>query len=112
MGPLSDYRYVAYDAAYREYEEFVTLKEAEDWLKKGDGEGISEEACDGQNYIAEIQYRSTVTTIDRKENYHVHTDECMEDCDEEEWLYCDDFDEIGKHSYERIDWDKTLNIEQ
>lgn len=49
-----DYRYVAHDAANGEYEEFETLKEAEDWLTDGDDESISEEACNGQNYIAEI----------------------------------------------------------
>ena len=102
-------RYVAYDAASGDYEEFKTLKEAEDWLTDGDdGEGISEEACNGQNYIAEIQYRSTVTTTDRKEDYHVHTDECTEDCDEEEWPYSDDFDWIGTHSYEKINWDESV----
>lgn len=102
----NNYRYVAYDAANGEYEEFKTLKEAEDWLKENDGEGISQEACDGQNYIAEIQYRSVVTTIDKKEDYHVHTDECPENCDEEEWPYNSDWDFIGDHSYEKIDWDK------
>lgn len=105
----NNYRYVAYDAANGEYEEFETLKEAEDWLKEGDGEGIFDEACRGQNYIAEIQYRSVVTKTDEKENYHVHTDKCPEDCDEEEWPYSDDFDWIGHHSYEKIDWGKELN---
>ena len=101
---MKDYRYVAYDAANGKYEEFETLKEAEYWLKDGDDEGISEEACNGRNYIAEIQYRSVVTLTDKKEDYHVHTEECTEDCDEEEWPYSDDFDGIGDHHYERIDW--------
>ena len=43
---------------------------------------------------------------DEKSNYHVHTDECPEDCDEEEWPYNDDFDWIGHHYYEKIDWNK------
>ena len=100
-------RYVAYDAASGEYGQFVTLKDAEDWLTDGDG-SISEEACNGQNYIAEIQYRSTVTITDRREDYHVHTDECTEDCDEEEWPYSDDFYWMGIHSYEKIDWDESV----
>lgn len=104
--PKNNYRFVAYDAANGDYEEFETLKEAEDWLTEGDGEGISDEACCGQNYIAEIQYRSVVSKIDEKSNYHVHTDECPDDCDEEEWPYDDDFDWIGHHSYEKIDWDQ------
>lgn len=104
MESLSNSRYVAYDAANGKYEEFETLKEAEDWLKDEDGEGISKEACNGMNYIAEIQYRSVVTLIDKKEDYHVHTEECTEDCDEEEWPYSDDWDLIGDHHYEKIDW--------
>lgn len=106
MKPKDEYRYVAYDAANGEYQEFKTLKEAEDWLKECDYEGISEEAIDGRNYIAEIQYRSVVIETDRKENYHVHTEECPEDCDEEEWPYSDDFDWVGTHFYEKIDWEE------
>lgn len=106
MKTIKKYRYVAYDAANGDYQEFETLKEAEDWLVEDDGEGISNEACYGQNYIAEIQYRSDVTIVDERSNYHVHTDECLEDCDEEEWPYNDDWDFICKHSYEKIDWDK------
>lgn len=67
MSKKNNYRYVAYDAANGEYEEFETLKEAEDWLKEGDGEGISDEACCGHNYIAEIQYRSVVTKTDENQ---------------------------------------------
>ena len=100
-------RYVAYDAQNRDYEEFETLKDAENWLKEGDGEGISEEAELGQNYIAEIQYRSVITKLEEKSDYHVHTDSCPENCDEEEWPYNDDFDWIADHSYEKIDWDKV-----
>lgn len=99
-------RYVAYDATNGEWEEFETLKAAEDWLTENDGDGISEEACNGQNYIAEIQFRSAVTVIDGKDNYHVHTDDCPEDCDEEEWPHNNDFDWVGKHSYTKIDWGK------
>lgn len=105
MNKKSNYRYVAYDAANGEYQEFETLNEAENWLKEDDGEGISNEACCGQNYIAEIQYISEVTRIDEKKNYHVHTDDCPEDCDEEEWPYNDDWDWIGDHHYVRINWD-------
>ena len=51
MSKNKNYRFVAYDAANGDYEEFETLKEAEDWLKEEDGEGISDEACCGQNYM-------------------------------------------------------------
>lgn len=100
------FRYVAYDAALGEYQEFKTKEEAEEWLKEDDYEGISEEAVEGRNYIAEIQYKSVVDKIDEKSNYHVHTDDCPEDCDEEEWYYNDDCDWIGKHHYERINWNE------
>lgn len=44
--------------------------------------------------------------VDEKSNYHVHTDKCPEYCDEEEWPYPDDFDWIGNHHYERINWEE------
>ena len=100
------FRYVAYDAGYGEYQEFKTKEDAEKWLKENDYEGISEEAVEGKNYIAEIQYKSVVDVIDEKSNYHVHTDKCSENCDEEEWPYSDDFDWIGNHHYERINWEE------
>ncbi len=100
------FRYVAYDAGYGEYQEFKTKEDAEKWLKEDDYEGISEEAVEGRNYIAEIQYKSVVDVIDEKSNYHVHTDKCSENCDEEEWPYSDDFDWIGNHHYERINWEE------
>ena len=51
--------------------------------------------------------RSTlVNVIDEKSNYHVHAEECSEDCDEEEWPYSDDFDWIGDHHYEKINWEE------
>lgn len=42
MKQKNDYRYVAYDAANGEYEEFKTVKEAEDWLTENDYAGISD----------------------------------------------------------------------
>lgn len=107
MAQKNPYRYVAYDAANGEYEEFDTIKNATDWLTENDGEGISEEACNGQNFIAEIQYRSCVTQTDCKENYHQHTDQCPEDCDEEVWPHSDDFDWVGVHRYEKVDYEET-----
>lgn len=100
------FRYVAYDAANGEHEEFKTIKEAEDWLKDGDGEGISEEAENGQNWIAEIQYISEVTEIDNKSNYHENEDGVLVNEDGEEWPISSDFDWIGDHHYVKIDWDK------
>ncbi|WP_212123098.1 hypothetical protein [Bacteroides pyogenes] len=104
MKPIDKCRYVAYDAANNEYYTFETLEEAKDWLKKDDSEWISEEACLGWNFIAEIQYRSVVTVTDQKSNYHTHTEDCPDDCDEEEWPYSDDVEWVGKHSYEKIEW--------
>jgi len=105
MKPNHGFRYVAYDAANGEYEEFKSLKEAKDWLTENDGEGISEEAQNGQNWIAEIQYQSVVAKLEDKSDYHTHTNDCSEDCDKEEWPYSDEFDWIGEHSYEKIEWD-------
>lgn len=108
MRKIDEYRYVAYDAANGDYEEFKTLKEAKDWLTENDGEGISEEACNGQNWIAEKQYRSVVTKMEDKSDYCTHVDDggdCPEDCGKEPWPYYSDFDWIGNHDYEKIDWD-------
>lgn len=97
-------RYVAYDACNEEYNEFKTLQEATDWLKEGDSEGISDEACEGQNWIAEIQYISEVTEIDNKSNYHENEDGILVDEDGEEWSISSEFDWIGDHHYVKIDW--------
>ena len=108
------YRYVAYDAANGDYEEFKSLKEANDWLTDMDGEGISEEAVNGQNWIAEIQYRSVVTQIEDKGDYCTcddetfvpdHDDRCSVCGKEERWPYPDEFDYIANHTYEKINWD-------
>ena len=99
------FRYVAFDSANGEYQEFKTIKDAENWLTEGDEEGISEDACNGRNYIAEIQYKSVVTKLEDKSDYHEHTDDCPDDCEEEEWPYNSDFDWIGNHHYEKINWE-------
>lgn len=90
------YRYVAYDAANGEYQEFKTIDEAKKWLTCDDYEEISCEAIEGRNYIAEIQYKSRVDVIDRKCDY-----ECAED-----WDYRDDIDWIGKQEFEKINWEE------
>lgn len=111
--PNYGFRYVAYDAANGEYEEFKTFEEARDWLKEGDGEGISEEACNGQNWIAEIQYVSEVTKVDDKSNYQFNEEEDQWlNADGEEWPVSDDFDWIGDHHYVKVDWEnKALGKE-
>jgi hypothetical protein len=95
---------VAYDANETEYAQFETKEEAEKWLTRWDDgdEGITMEAVEGDNIIAEIKWRSQVTVTDTKANYHVHTDECGEDCEEEEWPYCSDFNWVGKHEYVEV----------
>lgn len=102
-------RYVAYDSSNGEYNEFETLQEAIDWLKEGDSEGISDEACDGQNWIAEIKYKSEVTEIDNRSNYEYDEEECMWiNKDGEEWNYGNDFEWIGDHHYVEIDWENEV----
>lgn len=101
-------RYVAYDAANGDYAEFKTVEEAKDWLTDDDGDGISEEACNGQNWIAEKQYYSVVTKIEDKSDYCTCSDEYNDfctNCNKELWPYSSDFDWIGKHDYERINWE-------
>jgi hypothetical protein len=107
MKAKDEFRYAAYDAANGEYGEFKTVKEAEDWLTENDGEGISEYAVNGCNWIAEIQYRSVVTKTKDKNDYCTHADydeDCPENCGKEPWPYCSDFDWAGNHHYEKIEW--------
>lgn len=110
MEPNHGFRYLAYDAANGEYEQFKTLKEAKDWLTENDGEGISEEAQNGQNWIAEIQYQSVVTKIEDRDDYcqcDLDNEDCS--CGKEEWPYSDEFAWIGDHDYAKIDWEKSSN---
>ena len=96
-------RFVAYDSDNGEYEEFNSKEEAEKWLNEGQEDVLGVDACDGYNFIAEIKWRSVFYETDNKENYHEHTDECGEDCDEEEWPYNSDFDRIGESKYEDVE---------
>jgi len=97
-------KFVAYDACNGDLEYFNTKEEAEDWLTENDCEGISKEAENGYNWIAEIKWRSVVIITDNKLNYHEHTDDCSEDCDKEEWPYDCDFDYIGNTTFEEVDY--------
>lgn len=100
------YRYVAYDAANGEYDVFETVKEASDWLKENDGKGISPEACDGDNWIAEIQYKSVVSKIEDRSDYcecDLDKGDCT--CGKDEWPFNEDFGWIATHTYEKINYD-------
>ena len=102
---MSGDEYVAYDAASGEYETFDTFEEAQKWLAEGDyADGaISSEAMDGNNFIAVITHRSKYIITDEKKNYHVHTDTCPENCDEETWPYDSDYENVGKIVYEPVE---------
>lgn len=88
-------KYIAYDADNGEFEFFKTLGDAEDWLRDGIEEGIGEEATSGHSIIARITHRSQFRVTDRKDDYHEHTADCPEDCDEDEWPHPLEFDEVG-----------------
>ena len=102
-------KFVAYDAANGDLEYFDTKEKAEEWLTENDSEGVSEEAESGDNWIAEIKWRSVFTIIDMKSNYHEHTDEptedCLENCDKEEWPYDCDFDYVGNTTFEEVEYE-------
>lgn len=92
-----EYNYIAYDAAVCEYEFFKTFEDAKKWLidDQDFSDGIPEEFGLGHCCIAKITHRTEVKVTDKKEYYHEHTDDCPEDCDEEEWPYDSDFDYVG-----------------
>lgn len=106
-----NYRWLAFDAANGDLEMFKTFNEAVAWLTDNDGEGISIEAEQGDNWIAEIQYKSVVTPLEKKEDYCECMDREDRDSDvceicgkEEVWPYDSNFDYIADHRYERIDY--------
>jgi len=92
--------WLAHDAASGISDTFATFKQALDWLHEDDTDGVSQEAIEGDNFIAKITHRSTYTVTDTKAEYHEHTDDCPEDCDEDEWPYDNAYDEVGKVTYE------------
>ena len=95
--------FIAYDAGNCESETFATFEEAQNWLRESDSKGISPETQEGYSYIAKVTHRSYSIITDRKANYHEHTDSCPKDCDEEEWPYDSDYDEVGRVSYVPIE---------
>ena len=93
-------KFVAFYAADFDMYFCETYEEAEKWLMDkiaADGleDGFAEETVHGKDFIAELISRVKYVEDDKKENYHEHTDECSEDCDEEEWGYGADFDMVG-----------------
>jgi len=100
---MNRYKYIAYDYDAGEYEFFETLEEAKKWIveynsQDGIGEGVEE----GRSFIAKIILRTGVEVTDRKENYHVHTKDCPDDCDEEEWPYDCEFDTVGRVIFNEV----------
>ena len=93
-------KYVAFYSEDYEYETFKTFEEAEKWLKEYDNEdGIAEESIEGRNFIAKITHRSVYRVTDKREDYHLHTEDCPDDCGEEEWPYDYDYDTVGVIEY-------------
>lgn len=90
--------YIAYYAANNEIEYFDTKADAEKWLDEfykedTENEGFAEETTNGQDFIAKIIARSKFVEVEKKVDYHHHTDNCPEGCDKEEWPY-DDWREV------------------
>ncbi len=96
-------KYIAYDPDNNDYEPFETLEEAQEWLARDDGEGFGEALCGGCGFIAKITHRAKYEVTDEKENYHEHTENCPEDCDEEEWPNPIEFDTVGKIVFEEVE---------
>ena len=101
-------KYIAHDEDNGESQIFETFEAAEKWLITDNdfSDGIPEEFEDGNCFIAKITHRTTMIITDEKKNYHEHTDSCPENCNEEEWPYQDDFDEVGKVVLECIEDEK------
>lgn len=98
-------KYVAYDAQNNETETFETIEAAQEWLKNYNAyeDGIDKEVEQGYSFIAKIIYRTGYLTIDRKENYHIHTENCPINCDQETWPYSVEYDEVGEIVFKEVD---------
>jgi hypothetical protein len=103
-------KFAAYDAADCDIEFFDTKEDAEKWLTQNDYDGVSEESVEGKNWIAEIKWRSVFYETDRKSDYHEHTDDCPENCNEQEWPYDSNFDSVGFIKYEEVEYDKDIKL--
>jgi hypothetical protein len=104
--------WVAFDADSWEYETFDSMEKAKAWIIGGNSdEEIGEGAENGSCFIAKITHRSKFTETDRKENYHEHTDDCPEDCDEEEWLYDCGADYVGRIEMVPVDLEQVADHE-
>ena len=95
-------KYVAYEADSGEFETFESFEAAQKWITYYDSEGFGEETCNGHSYIAKITHRTNYEITDKVENYHEHTKECSDDCDEEEWPYGCEFETVGKLTLKEV----------
>lgn len=97
--------YLAYDEINSEYEEFETLKEAQEWLVEAflgdDGYHPDMTGCKIYRLFQTVDY----DVIDRKENYKYMYEEEIPEGDEISvaWPYNSDADEIWKHKFISIE---------
>lgn len=89
--------YLAFDASNFEFEEFLTLKEAQDWIKEvsqdtSDG-SLLEETENCKIYILHETVKLRVT--DKKSNYEYEDeDDIPEGVIAEAWPYSNSYDEV------------------
>ena len=107
-------RYLAFDAANNEYEEFDTIEEARAWLKDGFLDQSEGYHPDAESFaIYEIKERVKIIVTDRKENYMYENEEDIpEGSDEDAWPYDNAFDYVCKHEFIAADIDRLNAIEQ
>ena len=98
-------KYLAFDGINCEYEDFETLKEAQDWLVEcfldsSEGYHPDLKSCK----IFELKQIVDYEVVDSKENYkYMYDDEIPEDDEESEaWPFDNAFDEIWKHKFVEV----------
>lgn len=69
--------YITYDPCDASYEQFITLKEAEEHLLSLMNEGFPSEAINGEFFIAKIIKKSSFVETDNVKNYECPKDESV-----------------------------------
>lgn len=103
-------KYLAFDPINHEYEDFETIKEAQEYLEESfldDDEGYHPDAEDFLIY--ELIEKVKVTELDAKENYKYGSEEEAEEAndqkaldDEDFWPHSSQFDFVSKHEFVKV----------
>jgi hypothetical protein len=95
-------KYLVFDGINSDYQEFETLKQAQEYLEEiflDANEGYHPETTNCKIYI--LSQLIKIDVVDSKENYEYENEEDIPEGDNisEAWPYDNAFDEIWKHNF-------------